>query len=149
VICVLFRTRSSKSAFNTLKDIHMTRFAVSLLALVCCCLVAAPRAQAQYVTYYAPAVAATPVYSTYYAPAVAAAPVTYAVASPVTYTVASPVTVAAAPAACCAPAAVPVTTFYRAPQVVYQPTPTVVTRYRPILGGTVSRVRTTWMPVVY
>jgi hypothetical protein len=46
-----------------------------------------------------------------------------------------------------APAA-PVVTYYRAPSVVYQPVAQVYTRYRPILGGTVSRVRYSYMPVV-
>ena len=48
----------------------MTRLAVLIVAAfawIAAC--AAPRAQAQYVTYYAPTVAAAPVYTTYYAPA--------------------------------------------------------------------------------
>jgi hypothetical protein len=40
-------------------------------------------------------------------------------------------------------------TYYRAPVVTYARVPQVVTRYRPILGGTVSRVRYSYMPVVY
>ncbi len=48
-----------------------------------------------------------------------------------------------------APAPVPVTTFYRAPVVTMQPVPRVVTRYRPILGGSVSRVRYGWAPVAF
>ncbi len=36
---------------------------------------------------------------------------------------------------------VPVTRIYRAPIVTYQPTRQVVTRQRPIVGGTVSRSR--------
>lgn len=48
-----------------------------------------------------------------------------------------------------APAPVPVTTFYRAPIVTMQPVPRVVTRYRPILGGSVSRVRYGWAPVAF
>ncbi len=48
-----------------------------------------------------------------------------------------------------APAPIPVTTFYRAPIVTMQPVPRVVTRYRPILGGSVSRVRYGWAPVAF
>jgi hypothetical protein len=43
----------------------------------------------------------------------------------------------------------PVMTYYRAPVVTMQSTPQVVTRYRPILGGSTSRVRYGWTPVVY
>lgn len=55
-------------------------------------------------------------------------------------------------------APVPVTTYYAPPvtTVAYQPVARVRTRYRPILGGSVTRVRygytpvyTTAMPVVY
>jgi hypothetical protein len=46
-------------------------------------------------------------------------------------------------------APVPVTTFYRAPVVTMQPVPRVVTRYRPVLGGSVSRVRYGWAPVAF
>ena len=46
-------------------------------------------------------------------------------------------------------APMPVTTFYRAPVVTMQPVPRVVTRYRPILGGSVSRVRYGWAPVAF
>jgi hypothetical protein len=42
-----------------------------------------------------------------------------------------------------------VVTYYRAPAVAYAPVGRVVTRYRPILGGTVSRVRYSYMPVVF
>ena len=48
-----------------------------------------------------------------------------------------------------APAPVATVTYYRAPTVAYAPSTTVVTRYRPILGGTVTRVRPTLVPVVY
>jgi hypothetical protein len=101
-------------------------------------------AQAQYVTYYQP-----PVYQptvSYYAPAPVVAPAAYTVARPLTYTVAAPV-VESAPVA--VPAPVPVVTYYRAPAVTYVATPQVVTRYRPFLGGTVSRVRYGYVPVVY
>lgn len=59
-----------------------------------------------------------------------------------------------APAAttCCSPvvaAPIPTVTYFRAPQVSWQPTPQVVTRHRPILGGSVSRVRNVWTPVVW
>ncbi len=51
--------------------------------------------------------------------------------------------------ACAAPAAVPVTTYYApAPVVGYQPVPVAYTRYRPLLGGTVTRYRTAYAPVV-
>ncbi|BBO35340.1 hypothetical protein [Lacipirellula parvula] len=46
-------------------------------------------------------------------------------------------------------APMPVTTFYRAPVVTMAPVPQVVTRYRPILGGSVSRVRYGWAPVAF
>lgn len=68
---------------------------------------------------------------TYFAPAV---PVTayYAPAGPI------PVTTYYAPAAVVAPA----------PVVTYRPVPVATTRYRPILGGTVTRIRTSYAPVV-
>lgn len=56
--------------------------------------------------------------------------------------------------------AVPVTTFFAptpvvqttffapAPVVTYQPVPVARTRYRPILGGSVTRYRTAFAPVV-
>jgi hypothetical protein len=76
--------------------------------------------QVAQVTYYPPAVPVT----TYYAPAIPLR----------TFY---------------APAAVPVTTYYApAPVVRYQPVPVATTRYRPILGGTVTRVRTAFSPVV-
>ncbi|MCA9235709.1 MAG: hypothetical protein KDA44_09560 [Planctomycetales bacterium] len=44
----------------------------------------------------------------------------------------------------------PVVAYYApAPAVVYQPATRVRTRYRPILGGTVSHVRSGYVPVVY
>lgn len=46
-------------------------------------------------------------------------------------------------------APMPVTTFYRAPVVTMAPVPQVVTRHRPILGGSVSRVRYGWAPVAF
>lgn len=48
-----------------------------------------------------------------------------------------------------APMPMPVTTFYRAPVVTMAPVPQVVTRNRPILGGSVSRVRYGWAPVAF
>ena len=51
-----------------------------------------------------------------------------------------------------APAVVVPQTVYYAPApapVVYQPTARVRTRYRPILGGTVSRVRYGYAPAYY
>jgi hypothetical protein len=109
------------------------------LGLVAC---GSSAARAQYVTYYAPA----PRVVTYYAPATyAPAPVIAAAPAPTPYYVGSPVVVE--PAVVAAPA--PVVTYYRAPAVAYQPVAHVHTRYRPILGGTVSRVRYSYMPVVY
>jgi hypothetical protein len=128
----------------------------SLVVLSCA---AMSSVEAQYVTYYAPAAVApaapvltAPTVTTYYAPAVPAPTVaayipSYTVARPLAYTVASPI-VAPAPVEVLPPPAVPVVTYYRAPTIAYAPVPQVVTRYRPILGGTVSRVRTTYMPVV-
>ena len=96
-------------------------------------------ARAQYVTYYRPV-------TTYYAPAPAYVPpaASYTVASPVVVTAPAP-TVAYYPA----PAPVPTVTYYRAPTVVYRPTPQVVTRYRPLLGRSVSTVRYGYAPVAY
>lgn len=65
-------------------------------------------------------------YVTYYAPAV---PVT-------TY--------------CAPPTPVMYTSYYApAPVVGYQAVPVVRTRYRPFLGGTVTRIRTGYAPVVF
>lgn len=48
-----------------------------------------------------------------------------------------------------APAPVAVTSYYApAPVVTYQPVSIAHTRYRPILGGTVTRYRTAYAPVV-
>jgi len=143
----------------------MKRFALLVLALGLG-VVAVGEAQAQYVTYFRPT-------TTYYAPA----PVTYTVASPVIApapvvtspaVVAAPVTpvpvLEAAPTVAYYPAApAPTVTYYApaapAPTVTYYapaPAPRVgwtlgsraVTRYRPILGGTVTRVVPTAVPVV-
>lgn len=82
--------------------------------------------QAQYVTYYSPVAAPTPV--VYYRPVArpVAAPV-YAAPAPVAYTVARPVV--AAP--------------------VVAPVAYTRTRWRPFLGGTVTRVRYGYAPVGY
>lgn len=54
----------------------------------------------------------------------------------------------AAPA-CCAPAPVVVTSYYApVPVVAYQAFPVATTRWRPILGGTVTRIRPAYAPVV-
>lgn len=123
--------------------------ALALAAGIGAVTLCAADASAQYVTYYQPT-AYQPTVS-YYAPAYAAAPIVapaaYTVARPVTYTVASPVMVESTPVA--VPAPVPVTTYYRAPGIAYVAAPQVVTRYRPLLGGTVSRVRYGYAPVVY
>lgn len=109
----------------------MKRFS-ALLLVVALVVVCSKQAQAQrYVTYYQPA-------TVYYAPPVVSAPVPYTVASPVVVEAPQPVVVAPQP----------VVTYYRAPTVVYQPVARVQTRYRPILGGTVSRVRYDYAPVV-
>jgi len=90
------------------------------------------QAQFGYVTYYQPAVYQPTV--AYYQPA----PVAYQPA-PVVYQ----------------PAPVAYTSYYPAPAVVaapaYQPVTRVRTRYRPILGGTVTRYRTFYRraPLVY
>jgi hypothetical protein len=115
----------------------------------------ATRADAQVVTVWRPVT--TPV-TTFYAPAatpvVVNMPVVAPVAGPVVYSAASPVLVET-PAPVLAPAAVPVAqpvpvvTYFRAPAVGFAPVPQVVTRHRPILGGTVSRVRYSYMPVVF
>lgn len=78
------------------------------------------------------------------------------------YTVASPVVVESPPSlvlgapapmvayyqpAALAPA--PWVTYYRAPVISYAPSARVITRYRPILGGMVTRVRPALVPVAY
>ena len=99
----------------------MTRVLV-LLAAVAAVSVIAASAEAQ-VVYRA----------TYYAPTVV-----YRAPAPPVYTVASPVVVPAP------------TVAYFAPAVpVVEPVAEVRTRYRPILGGTVSRVRYRYAPVYY
>lgn len=117
-------------------------------------------------TFYAPAapvtrVVASPVFaSPVVTQQVVAAPVF--ASSPVVQTsfyAPAATTFAAAPVAttCCSPVvsapvvAAPVSTVavVRPPQVAWQATPQVVTRHRPILGGTVSRVHNVWTPVVW
>ncbi len=50
---------------------------------------------------------------------------------------------------CAAPAPIVRTTYYApAPVVGYQPVPIATTRYRPFLGGSVTRIRTGYAPVV-
>lgn len=50
---------------------------------------------------------------------------------------------------CYAPAPVVVTSYYApVPVVAYQPVPVATTRWRPILGGTVTRIRPVYTPVV-
>jgi hypothetical protein len=116
----------------------MKRTLLSLLAIAALCF-AAQRVQAQVpvITYYQPTTVFSPVVGS--VPVVTPAPVI--TPAPVVTQVFSPVVVQPAPVA--------VTTYYRAPVVTMQPTPQVVTRYRPILGGSVSRVRYGWTPVVY
>lgn len=88
------------------------------------------QAQIAYVTYYQPMTVYSP-------PVVYSAPVAQTVAA-----VPTPQTVAALPT--------PQTVFYApAPTLAYQPVARVQTRYRPILGGTVSRVRYGYAPVYY
>ena len=101
--------------------------ALYLMLAVAALGVASQTAQAQFpvVTYYQP--------TTVFSPVV------------VPTQVFSPVVVQSVPMV----APLPVTTFYRAPIVTMQPVPRVVTRYRPILGGSVSRVRYGWAPVAF
>jgi hypothetical protein len=118
-------------------------------------------AQAQYVTFYQPT-------TSFFTPAPAVAPATWTVAptswTPTSWTVARPVTtwtvaspvvvpqvpvVAPAPVPVVAVAPAPTVTFFRAPGIAYVRSPQIVTRHRPILGGTVSRVRSGFTPVVY
>jgi len=95
----------------------MNRLLGAAIAFAVILAVAEPAGAQVYQTYYAgPATA-------YYAPA----PVT-------AYYAPAPVTT------CCAPA--PVTAYYApAPTVAYYPTAVATTRYRPILGGTITRWR--------
>jgi hypothetical protein len=83
-------------------------------------------AQVAYVTYYAPPVPVT----AYYVPPVA--PVVQT-----SYYGPAPV------------APVVQTSYYApAPAIAYRPVPVATTRYRPILGGSVTRIRTAYAPVV-
>jgi hypothetical protein len=109
-------------------------------ALVAC---AASDVRAQLVAPVAtaPVVVTSPAYAyTVARPIVVESPPSLVVASPAP-TVAYYQPAAAVPA--------PVVTYYRAPVVSYAPSAQVVTRYRPILGGTVTRVRPALTPVVY
>jgi hypothetical protein len=126
----------SNSLYERTPPMKRTLF-FSMMAVVGLCL-AAQNAQAQFpvVTYYQPTTVFSPVITP--APVFAPAPVVTRVYSPV---VVQPAPVVAAP--------LPVVTYYRAPVVTMQSTPQVVTRYRPIMGGSVSRVRYGWTPVVY
>ncbi|MEM9186035.1 MAG: hypothetical protein AAGB00_06000 [Planctomycetota bacterium] len=106
------------------------------LAVAAALLAGAASADAQYVTYYSPVVAPAPVVvapPVYTVARPVYAPPVYAVARPVVTTVASPV----------------VTTVARPvyATTAYAPTPVVRTRFRPLLGGAVSRVRYRYTPV--
>lgn len=46
-------------------------------------------------------------------------------------------------------APVPMRRYYRRPIIAYQPTARVVTRHRPILGGSVSRVHRGYRPIIF
>lgn len=122
------------------------RLVLSVVVVAALSAVAAREGRAQYVTFFAPAPAVVPIPIA--APAPVAAPVVTAFYAPVAqpvYTVAMPATFAAP--ACAAPA--PTVTYFRPPVVGYAPVNRVVTRYRPILGGTVTRVRPGVVPVVW
>lgn len=94
---------------------------VGVVAALACC---GSAADAQVVTsYYAPT-------TVYYAPA------------PRVYAVASPVVVAE-------PAPAPTVTYYAPPAIIHQPVARVRTRYRPILGGSVTRVHYGYAPMYY
>ncbi len=125
----------------------MNRLLVSsVIVIAALSAVAASEGHAQYVTFYAPA--PTVVRVPIAAPAPVAAPVVttfYAPVAPPAYTVAMPTTVAAPALA----APVPTVVYFRPPVVGYAPVNRVVTRHRPILGGTVTRVRPGVVPVVY
>jgi hypothetical protein len=142
----------------------MTRSILPVVALTSLALAAgwSSDARAQYVTvfrpvtpvttFFAPAPAVVPAVQQTFMPVVsqpvvqAVAPQPWVAASPVVVQAASPVVVTPQPVIA-APA--PVVTYFRAPVVTVAPVPQVVTRWRPILGGTVSRVRTTYMPVAF
>lgn len=100
---------------------------------------AAGNADAQIVTYYSPVVPAPPVYAPpAYAPPVYTPPVYTSVAPTVVYRpVATPL-----PTPVVTTVARPV---YAAPALA--PTAVVTTRYRPLLGRSVSRVRYRYTPV--
>ena len=106
---------------------------IAALLIGCLLWLGAPRdaqAQVAYMTYYQPMTVYSPpvVYAAPQAVAAYSAPqaVYYAPAPPVTYASYAP-----------------------APTVAYQPVARVRTRYRPLLGGTVSRVRYGYAPVYY
>jgi hypothetical protein len=106
----------------------MKRFMLPLLAAAAMLVgVDAAQAQVPYVTYYSPSTVyySTPVTSSYVAPTVTySAPTRYYSYYPSTY-------------------------YYSAyPSYSYYSRP-VVTRYRPLLGGTVSRYVTTYAPAYY
>lgn len=88
-------------------------------------MVGSAAAYGPYVAYYNPVTA-------FYAPA----PVQYVVARPVV-----------APAVVVAPQ--PAIAYYPPPSVVYQPATQIVTRRRPLLGGSVSRVSFGYAPVTF
>ena len=133
----------------------MKRLSSALLVAAAFIVLSSSEARAQYVTYFPPTAART---VAFFAPA----PTPWAV--PTVVTVASPVipapslatsvlpapTLAPPVATVVAPAPVPVTTvaFMPAPTVAFQPVARTVTRFRPILGGTVTRVQYGWAPVV-
>jgi hypothetical protein len=109
----------------------MKKSAVFLVAcLLCLGAQSDARAQVAYVTYYQP--------MTVYSPPVVATPQTvYYTPQTAYYT---PQTVYYTPQ----------TVYYApAPAVSYQPVARVRTRYRPILGGTVTRVRYRYAPVYH
>lgn len=109
------------------------KFALSLTMALAACCVASEQAQAQWVvqpTFAQPAFVQP---QTVFSPVIMPGPVV------------QPMVVQSAPVM----APLPVTTFYRAPVVTMQPVPRVVTRYRPVLGGSVSRVRYGWSPVAF
>lgn len=96
----------------------------SLLLAAAALVLTASQSQAQVVTYYSPVIAPAPVVvSPYVGRRVVYSPV---VAAPPVATAVSPVATVIAPVA----------------------QPVVTTRYRPILGGTVSRVRYRYAPQV-
>lgn len=110
---------------------------LGLSALLCCTVVfgAAADCAAQYVTYYSPVVAPA-AHVAYYAPP---PQMVYQAAHPVpVYTVARPVAVA--PTVVARPVA---------PTPAVAPVAYSYTRWRPLLGGTVTRVRYGYAPAYY